>query len=265
MATEKSTEKSTDKATKKSRKSTPEENLAEVRSASLGPLGATDADQNPTTVTGKDLVAPPEETEEVQPVDGVDGGDGTRADRATKVADNVWTPFVAPEWFEPADDEFIPKHWYVNGDWVTAPATRTASTTNDTADLAGVCVAVPETCPKQGPRVCGCDGKTYTNECELLKAGVQPDKKGACGGGPYKDKPEKPAGCTTNADCATTDFCAFASGTCTAPGKCEVRPQACTREFNPVCGCDNKTYSNDCVRRSAGVSLKHTGECKAGS
>ena len=47
-------------------------------------------------------------------------------------------------------------------------------------DLAGTCVAVPATCPKKGPRVCGCDGVTYANECELLKAGVRQAKKGSC-------------------------------------------------------------------------------------
>src|SRR5262245_25570959 len=51
----------------------------------------------------------------------------------------------------------------------------------NTADLAGTCVAVPATCPKQGPPVCRCDGKTYPSECDLLKAGVHQAKKGACG------------------------------------------------------------------------------------
>jgi len=50
-------------------------------------------------------------------------------------------------------------------------------------DLAGTCVTVQETCPKQGPKVCGCNGTTYDNECELLKAGTRQAKKGACGNG----------------------------------------------------------------------------------
>jgi hypothetical protein len=48
------------------------------------------------------------------------------------------------------------------------------------ADLAGTCVTSPKECPKKGPKVCGCDDKTYANECELLKAGVKEAKKGAC-------------------------------------------------------------------------------------
>jgi len=48
------------------------------------------------------------------------------------------------------------------------------------ADLSGTCVKVAATCPKGGAKVCGCDGKTYTNQCELLKAGVREASKGAC-------------------------------------------------------------------------------------
>ena len=48
------------------------------------------------------------------------------------------------------------------------------------ADLAGTCVTVPATCPSQGPQVCGCNGTTYANQCELLKAGAKPDHNGPC-------------------------------------------------------------------------------------
>lgn len=58
------------------------------------------------------------------------------------------------------------------------------------ADLAGTCVPVPAECPKTGPKVCGCDDKTYNNECELLKAGAKEAKKGACG--KAATKPAKP-------------------------------------------------------------------------
>lgn len=49
-----------------------------------------------------------------------------------------------------------------------------------TADLGGSCTRVPDQCPTGGAKVCGCDGKTYANDCELMKAGVAPDHKGEC-------------------------------------------------------------------------------------
>jgi hypothetical protein len=50
------------------------------------------------------------------------------------------------------------------------------------ADLGGTCVKVKNPCPTGGAKVCGCDGKTYANECELLTAGVREEHKGACKG-----------------------------------------------------------------------------------
>ena len=45
-------------------------------------------------------------------------------------------------------------------------------------------------------------------------------------------------------------------------GTCRRAPQACTDIYQPVCGCDNKTYGNDCDRQGAGVSKLHDGACK---
>lgn len=65
--------------------------------------------------------------------------------------------------------------------------------------------------------------------------------------------------------CAANQFCDFADsamcGYADGTGVCRVRPEACTADMTPVCGCNGQTYSNACTAQSQGVDVLHTGGC----
>jgi hypothetical protein len=69
-----------------------------------------------------------------------------------------------------------------------------------------------------------------------------------------------PGGCLKDADCTGGQFCFLQLG-CVKPGKCTTKPMICTGIWDPVCGCDNKTYGNECNAKAAGMSVAKKGSC----
>ncbi len=122
-------------------------------------------------------------------------------------------------------------------------------------DFMGVCAPMPNACPDVWDPVCGCDGNTYGNECEADAAGVTIAHRGEC---------SDTCGGIGGETCEPGEFCKFPNGTCDIvdnQGVCTPIPEACITIWDPVCGCDGVTYSNECHADAAGVSVNHQGEC----
>ena len=79
-----------------------------------------------------------------------------------------------------------------------------------------------------------------------------------------------PAGQPCNGVDAVSDkglWCEPPAGSCTATaGVCVAVPRLCfarkkSKSYQPVCGCNSKTYSSDCFRRAYKVAKLHDGKC----
>lgn len=110
----------------------------------------------------------------------------------------------------------------------------------------GTCECPP---PPEGCRYVGSPCPCDELECDALDAG---GPAAICGG-------------FVGATCDSGQFCDYADphscGGADETGVCQPRPIACTRLFDPHCGCDGATYSNACVAHAAGVDTAYRGEC----
>jgi hypothetical protein len=135
------------------------------------------------------------------------------------------------------------------------------------ADQTGTCEPRAEFCTLQFDPVCGCDDRTYGNACEAAQAGISVASEGECQSpGGQSCGGDLPGGSQT---CGAGEFCNFAPdaicGFADATGTCQPTPEACILIFDPVCGCDGRTYGNACEANSFGVSVASEGECEGGA
>ena len=116
----------------------------------------------------------------------------------------------------------------------------------DASPEVGVCTDVPEACPDVFDPVCGCDGRTHSNDCDRRAARVGLHHRGPC---------QTHCGSAAGDVCPDDTFCEGLPGHCdtTPEGTCVPLPEECPQVYRPVCGCDGETYGNDCERRAAGV------------
>ena len=108
-----------------------------------------------------------------------------------------------------------------------------------------------------------CDGNTYSNECAAHSSGVSVSMEGSCESSPGDSCEIDSTGGGTDT-CTGPFFCKLKTGECNKrsaihSGKCASLMAMCTMDMNEVCGCDGKTYPNECAAHTSGVSVSKTG------
>jgi hypothetical protein len=161
------------------------------------------------------------------------------------------------------------------GGWTSDPSechadefcSFTAEARCGVADHPGICTPRPQICTEELNEVCGCDGKTYSNECFAKAQGTSVARQGACGAPQLCTEEYLPV-CGADGKTYSNDCFAAQHTTVAYHGPCDLGVPGppiggliCLAVIDPVCGLDGKTYSNACEALAHGTEAKHHGPC----